>query len=125
MKNLNKEQWKEIDEMVRDFCSVVPKSKSEVRKRISNLLAKREKELIEMLHDALIDITCGGFGDHTERCSFISRGSAFLLPRMFFRNLPLGRTGPYPASILDQDFIGLEVWWKSVLLRKLCRELRV
>ena len=34
-----------IEEMVRDFCSVVPKSKSEVRQRIQQALAEdREKE---------------------------------------------------------------------------------
>ena len=36
---MNKQEQK-IEEMVRDFCSVVPKSKSEVRRRISESIAQ-------------------------------------------------------------------------------------
>lgn len=39
------EDWvKVIDEFVRDITSVVPKSKSEVRRRILDLLARKEAE---------------------------------------------------------------------------------
>lgn len=36
-----------LDEFVRDICSVVPKSKSEVRRRLSDLLATTRKEVVE------------------------------------------------------------------------------
>jgi len=37
-----------IEEMVRDFCSVVPKSKSEVRQRIHQAIAEeRERVLVD------------------------------------------------------------------------------
>jgi hypothetical protein len=35
-------QEESIDNMVRDFCSVVPKSKSEVRKRLENIVSTTE-----------------------------------------------------------------------------------
>lgn len=35
-----------VDEMVRDFCSVVPKTKSEVRRRIESLVAHTKEEVI-------------------------------------------------------------------------------
>ncbi len=36
-----------LDEMVRDFCSVVPRSKSEVRRRINQLTSQTKAERIE------------------------------------------------------------------------------
>ena len=36
-----------LNEMVRDFCSVVPKSKSEVRERIQSLLTSFKSELLK------------------------------------------------------------------------------
>jgi len=38
-----------IDEMVRDFCSVAPKSKSEVRQRISQAIKEAEQSLIKQI----------------------------------------------------------------------------
>jgi len=37
-------QEQKIDEMVRDFCSVVPRSKSEVRRRISTSITRAIEE---------------------------------------------------------------------------------
>jgi len=38
-----------IEEMVRDFCSVVPKSKSEVRQRIHQALAEDRERVVGMI----------------------------------------------------------------------------
>ena len=47
-----------IEEMVRDFCSVAPKSKSEVRQRISESIAQalaEERERVGSLIQEIID----------------------------------------------------------------------
>jgi hypothetical protein len=49
MKNLTKE----TGEMVRDFCSVVPKIKSEVRKRIQNLLHSQATAIYTELEESV------------------------------------------------------------------------
>ena len=40
-----------IEEMVRDFCSVVPKSKSEVRQRIQQALAEERERVVGILEN--------------------------------------------------------------------------
>ena len=50
-----KENWEDsIDEMVRDFTSVIPRAKSEVRERITNLLSNQKKEILE---EVLVELT--------------------------------------------------------------------
>jgi ferritin len=48
-------QEKEIDTFVRDVCSVIPKSKSEVKATISKLVSQaiqeRDNEMIKMIED--------------------------------------------------------------------------
>lgn len=50
-----------IDEMVRDFCSVVPKSKSEVRQRIKNLLSQQKSSLLREMREKVESLI--GFDD--------------------------------------------------------------
>lgn len=51
--NIGLPQEESIDTMLRDFCSVVPKSKSEVRRRIENLLSLQARELQEKIEKIL------------------------------------------------------------------------
>ena len=47
---LMKEDWQEqFDELVRDSTSVVPRPKSEVRRRIQGLLDQQKQELLEKI----------------------------------------------------------------------------
>lgn len=61
-----KENLETIDEIVRDFTSVVPRSKSEVRKRIEELLAEKRAELAEKIKE-LMDETMGGLCSKHQR----------------------------------------------------------
>ena len=39
-----------IDEMVRDFTSVIPRAKSEVRRRLTDLLSTQKKEILRQIN---------------------------------------------------------------------------
>lgn len=71
------QDMKLIDEMIRDFTSVVPRSKSEVRERILSLLAdshKRDREeIIELIptekdDDWTYDQRTNGFVQGYNKC---------------------------------------------------------
>ncbi len=44
-----------IEEMVRDFCSVTPKAKSEVRRRISEAIHQAEQEMNDTINEKVAD----------------------------------------------------------------------
>ena len=67
----NKQQ---IDEMVRDFCSVVPRSKSEVRRRIETALdTAYETGRREMIKELYMSATLYSDGSHTLMSSYLER----------------------------------------------------
>lgn len=62
MKTTNEEL---VEEMVRDFTKIQPRSKSEVRERINNLLAAKDAACEERVRDAYISGYDAGKHDAT------------------------------------------------------------
>ncbi|MDZ4785403.1 MAG: hypothetical protein SGJ02_04935 [bacterium] len=71
-----------IEEMVRDFCSVVPKSKSEVRQRIHQAIAEERERVrgeIEKLRGGTCDCVGGKYNcEHWGRHEFADALLLFL-----------------------------------------------
>ena len=47
--------FEETDKIVRDFTSVVPRSKSELRTRINNILSQQKQEILKKQNELLLD----------------------------------------------------------------------